>query len=213
MTRNKQDYLKIIYELGGNINPVNNKDIASALGVSPPSVSEMIKKLLEEGYLEYTPYKGIKLTDYGIKEASKIVRKHRLWEVFLINHLGYSWDEVHDEAEKLEHVTSSQLEKRLQEYLNFPKACPHGSLIPYSEEDVDSTPYRSLDTLKEGEKAVIKRVTDKKPLLKYLMHLGLAIGDEISIINLAPYNGPITLIKQDKKIIIGKEASELIYVE
>lgn len=211
MTKNKEDYLKVIYELGGSSNQVNNKDICTALGVSAPSVSEMIKKLLEEGYVEYTPYKGIKLTQYGTEEAVKIIRRHRLWEVFLVEHLGYNWDEVHEDAERLEHVTSSRFEERLEKYLNFPKTCPHGS--PISSNDICFNSYRALDSLAVGESTIVRRVIDESELLKYVGHLGLNIGDNITIVDLAPYNGPITLKKKEKNIIIGKEAAKKIYVD
>lgn len=211
MTENKEDYLKIIYELGGAHKQVSNKDICLALGISPPSVSEMIKKLLEEGYIEYTPYKGIKLTEYAINEAIRIIRRHRLWEVFLVEHLGYSWDEVHEEAERLEHITSSTLEERLDKYLNHPKTCPHGSPIP--SKDISSKVYRTLGSLSLGERALILRIADESELLKYVVHLGLNIGDTVKIIDLAPYNGPITIQKDDKNIIIGREAANKIYVD
>ncbi|WP_032122973.1 metal-dependent transcriptional regulator [Clostridium amazonitimonense] len=211
MTRNKEDYLKVIYELGGHLTQVNNKDIANVLGVSAPSVSEMIKKLLEEGYLEYTPYRGIKLTEYGIEEAVKILRRHRLWEVFLVEHLGYSWDEVHDEAEKLEHVTSLELEKRLDKYLNYPKTCPHGG--PIMRDEIGVSKHRTLDSISVGESTTIRRVVDEKELLKYIFNLGLSIGAKITVIDLAPYNGPITLKNNGKNIIIGREAAKNIFVD
>lgn len=211
MTENKEDYLKAIYELGGSTSQVNNKDICTALGVSAPSVSEMIKKLLEEEYIEYTPYKGIVLTQYGTEEAIKILRRHRLWEVFLVDHLGYTWDEVHDEAEKLEHVTSSIFEERLEKYLSYPKTCPHGSPIPSGNIGVNN--YRTLDSLKVNESTKIRRVTDDSELLRYVTHLGLNIGDSITVEDLALYNGPITLKKEEKDIIIGREAARKIYVD
>lgn len=136
MTRNKEDYLKIIYELGGHFKKVSNKDISKALGVSAPSVSEMIKKLLEDGYVDYSTYKGISLTELGTKKAQEIRRKHLLWEVFLAEKLGYSPEDVHEEAEKLEHITSPKLERALDKYLNYPKMCPHGSPIINSNENI-----------------------------------------------------------------------------
>lgn len=129
MTGNKEDYLKIIYELGGEENLVSNKKIANALEISPSSVTEMIQKLLKEGYVEYELYKGIKLSDYGALEAKKVKRRHLLWEVFLLEKLGYKLEEVHDEAEILEHVTSDKLEKMLDKYLNYPEVCPHDTNI------------------------------------------------------------------------------------
>ncbi|MBB6632081.1 metal-dependent transcriptional regulator [Clostridium algidicarnis] len=211
MTDNKEDYLKAVYNLGGHRKQVNNKEIAKVLGVSAPSVSEMIKKLLDEGYLEYTPYKGIRLTEYGKKEAISVIRRHRLWEVLLVEHLGYSWHEVNEEAEKLEHVTNLKLEKRLDKYLNYPKACPHGS--PIFQNEIGLSKYRTLDTLDVGEETTIRRVFDERQLLQYVDSLGLNIGDEIKVVDLAPYNGPITLRKNEKDIIIGKEAANNIFVD
>ncbi|MGJ0845483.1 metal-dependent transcriptional regulator [Tissierella praeacuta] len=129
MNISKEDYLKVIYELGGENDLVSNKDIATRLDISAPSVSEMIKKLLQDGFVEYTLYQGIRLTEYGTKEAKKIRNRHLLWEFFLVEKLGYNLDEIHEEAEKLEHVTSDILEERLDRYLNYPKECPHGSKI------------------------------------------------------------------------------------
>lgn len=129
MTRNKEDYLKIIYELGGHLKKVSNKEIARELGVSAPSVSEMIRKLIQDGYVISGNYQGVILTELGLKKAQKIRRRHLLWEVFLAENLGYSPDDIHEEAEKLEHITSPKLEKALDKYLNYPKMCPHGSPI------------------------------------------------------------------------------------
>lgn len=133
MTENKEDYLKIIYELGGENEEVSNKDISEALNISPSSVSEMIKKLLNDGFVENKPYKGIKLSKSGIKRAKMVKRRHHLWEVFLVENLGYDIDEVHNEAEVLEHVTSEKLEKLLDKYLDYPKVCPHNTNIERDE--------------------------------------------------------------------------------
>lgn len=122
MTPNKEDYLKMIYELGGNNKKVSNKQLVTRLMVSAASVSEMVTKLLKEGFVEHVPYQGIQLTQAGLQKASALVRKHRLWEVFLVNYLGYAWNEVHEEAEVLEHVTSIELARRLDKYLISPKS-------------------------------------------------------------------------------------------
>lgn len=129
MTVSKENYLKIIYELGGENQEVSNKDIAEKLKISPPSVSEMIKRLEEYGYVEYQLYQGVKLTVKGLKEALRIKRVHHLWEVFLVDKLGFEIDDVHDEAEKLEHITNQKLEKALDKYLEYPKYCPHKTKI------------------------------------------------------------------------------------
>lgn len=211
MTGNKEDYLKAIYKLGGQYKIINNKDIASALSVSASSVSEMIKKLLQDGYVEYELYQGVKLTEIGTDEAIKIVRRHLLWEVFLVERLGYKWDEVDEVAELLEHITDKKLEDRLDKYLNFPKTCPHGTII--LKNDRDNSNFRPMDTLIKGEVGIIKRIEDIKEVLNYVDDLGIKIGDKIEIINLAPYNGPITFMVSNEKKLIGREAANKIYIE
>lgn len=211
MTGSKENYLKTIYKLGGQFKQISNKDISQVMNISASSVSEMIKKLLQDGFVEYELYQGIKLTESGIMEAIKVVRRHLLWEVFLVDKLGYKWDEVDKVAELLEHVTDQQLEDKLDMYLEFPKTCPHGNSILRS--DIEETEYRTIDSLKTGDIGVIRRFEDIKEVLNYVDKLGLKMGDKIEVINLAPYNGPITLKINDRDIILGKEAAKKIYVE
>ena len=209
MTGNKEDYLKIIYDLGGDKIQVSNKDIAKGLHISAPSVSEMIKKLLEDGYVEYQLYKGVKLTEYGLREARRVKRKHLLWEVYLVKKLGYEWDEVHEEAEKLEHVTSKKLEELLEKYLDYPKVCPHGSDIINSGEE--SLVYRTMENLPTNKEATIKRFTDERKLLNYASMLGLKIGDKIEIMDIG--DDKTVTIKKDREIIsIEKQYTRKIYV-
>lgn len=210
MTGNKEDYLKMIYELGGDKVQVSNKDIAKGLHISAPSVSEMIKKLLEEGYVEYELYRGVKLTEYGLKEAKRVKRKHLLWEVFLVEKLGYNWDEVHEEAEKLEHVTSEKLERLLDKYLGFPKICPHGNdIIHNGDEHLE---YKTLESLTSKEKGTIKRFIDEQDLLIYVSKLELNIGDKIDVINIDK-DGDVTIKKNNEVLSIKKEYARKIYVD
>lgn len=211
MTGNKEDYLKIIYELGGDKGEVSNKDIAKALGISAPSVSEMIKKLLKEGYVEYEAYKGIKLTEYGLKEAKRVRRRHLLWEVFLEEKLGYSWDEVHEEAEKLEHVTSEKLERLLDKYLGYPNVCPHGTDIPKEGEENKS--YKRLIDLALGEEVVLKSFFDHKEILNYVNKKELRVGDKIKVVEKDKDNKLIVIKKGNKDIFIEKEYSKKIFIE
>ncbi len=129
MNQNQEDYLKALYELGGAEGTVANKDLAKKLNISPPSVSEMLLRLHNDGFIHYEKYKGIKLSTQGIHAAEKIKRSHHLWEVFLIEKLGFHEDEVHEEAEKLEHVTSKKLQEALDRFLEYPELCPHGTKI------------------------------------------------------------------------------------
>lgn len=211
MTINREDYIKAIYELGGNLNQVSNKNIAETLKISAPSVSEMIKKLLREGFVDYELYKGVKLTEYGIKEAMKIRRRHLLWEVFLVEKLGYSWEEIDEEAEKLEHVTSEKLEERLDKYLNYPKFCPHGSAIIENENEIFN--YRSLDLLVPGEEGVVQRITDMKKSLEYANKVKLKIGDTIKVIDEDKSNKLIRFEKDGQELEIDEEIAKKIYIK
>lgn len=180
LTGNKEDYLKIIYELGGQYKKVSNKDISKALGISPPSVSEMIRKLLKEGYVKHVSYQGVVLTQLGLEEATKIRRRHLLWEVFLVEKLGYDWEDVHEEAEKLEHITSDKLEKALDSYLNNPQFCPHGS--PINKLGDQALEYTPIYDLEEGMQATIKRIKDSKEVLNLLKETNLKIGDPVELV-------------------------------
>jgi len=176
MTPNKEDYLKEIYKLGGMEEQVSNKQIAESLQIAPASVTEMLGKLKREGLIHYEPYKGSRLTDAGMRIAITLVRGHRLWEVFLMRHLGYSWSEAHEDAELLEHITPSRLTARLDQFLNYPAYCPHGSAIPHPDGQVDLTPLQPLNLLPIGQISHIRRVTEEKELLDYLQASGITIG-------------------------------------
>ncbi|EOA3441785.1 metal-dependent transcriptional regulator [Enterococcus hirae] len=213
MTPNREDYLKIILELGGDTTKVNNKHIVSSLAVSPASVSEMISKLVKEQLVEHSPYQGVQLTETGLQKASSLIRKHRLWEVFLVEHLDYSWNEVHDDAEVLEHVTSEQLADHLEDYLNHPMHCPHGGIIPKKEQVVHEERRQTLESYPVGSKVRIARVLDEKELLDYLVTIDLNIDEEYEIVDVAAYEGPITIQNQQKKIPVSFKAASTIFVD
>ena len=199
MTPNREDYLKIILELGGDTTKVNNKQIVSSLDVSAASVSEMISKLVKEELVEHSPYQGVQLTASGLQKASSLIRKHRLWEVFLVEHLDYSWNEVHDDAEVLEHVTSEH--------------CPHGGSIPKKEEVVHEERRQTLESYPVGTKVRIARVLDEKELLDYLVTIDLNINEEYEIVDIAAYEGPITIQNDRKKIPVSFKAASTIFVD
>ena len=213
MTPNREDYLKLILELGGDQKKVSNKKIVAGLSISGASVSEMINKLVKEGLVEHSPYQGVQLTAAGLEKASTLVRKHRLWEVFLVDHLGYSWNEVHDEAEVLEHVTSSQMEQRLDDYLSHPTFCPHGGMIPQEGQTVHEKSRETLVNYPEGSTIRIARVLDEKELLDYLMDLTIDIHDVYTIKEIAAYEGPITLQNDQKEVSISYKAASTIFVD
>ncbi|EME8217138.1 metal-dependent transcriptional regulator [Enterococcus faecium] len=213
MTPNREDYLKIILELGGDTTKVNNKQIVSSLDVSAASVSEMISKLVKEELVEHSPYQGVQLTASGMQKASSLIRKHRLWEVFLVEHLDYSWNEVHDDAEVLEHVTSEHLADHLENYLNHPEHCPHGGSIPKKEEVVHEERRQTLESYPVGTKVRIARVLDEKELLDYLVTIDLNINEEYEIVDIAAYEGPITIQNDKKKIPVSFKAASTIFVD
>lgn len=174
MTQSKEDYLKAIYTAGGTEERVATATIARMLSIAPASVTEMNVKLSNEGLCEYEPYKGVRLTDKGIKEVVNVIRSHELWEVFLTSHLGYTMREAHQEAERLEHATSLLLAERLDEYLNRPSTCPRGSMIPRPGGEQPTLQIERLSDLPVNTEAVIYKLTsgldgleeDKKTALK-----------------------------------------------
>lgn len=213
MTPNKEDYLKEIYKLGGMEEQVSNKQIAESLQIAPASVTEMLGKLKREGLIHYEPYKGSRLTDAGMRIAITLVRGHRLWEVFLMRHLGYSWSEAHEDAELLEHITPLRLTARLDQFLNYPAYCPHGSAIPHPDGQVDLTPLQPLNLLPIGQISHIRRVTEEKELLDYLQASGITIGSAVRIVEAGAYEGPLTLDLEGKQVQISYKAACHIYVD
>ncbi len=214
MTPNKEDYLKLIFELGGNEQKINNKQIVSGLNVSAASVSEMVGKLEKEGFVKHSPYQGVQLTESGLNKASTLVRKHRLWEVFLVEHLNYSWNAVHEEAEVLEHVSSEELTDRLAEYLEYPESCPHGGVIPPKDEPIFEKSNQTLADFPLHTKVCIERVLDEKELLDYLVTIQLHIHDVVTITEIGAYEGPISLEDQlGNTIHVSYKAAHNIFVE
>ncbi|WP_027399172.1 metal-dependent transcriptional regulator [Anaerovorax odorimutans] len=213
MTPNKEDYLKIIYKLGGFEKLVNNKKIAEALQIAPASVTEMLGKLKRENLIHYEAYKGSCLTQKGMNIAITMIRGHRLWEVFLIRHLGYSWSEAHEDAELLEHITPSRLTVRLDKFLNYPAYCPHGSAIPNPDGEIYQTPLYPLTMLPLNKTSYIRRVTEEKELLDYLQETGIAIGSLVQVTEIGAYEGPLTLNLEGKLIQISYKAACHIYVD
>src|SRR3979490_832160 len=176
-TRAQQDYLKALYQLHGDQRPVPTRDLAQRLGISSPSVSEMVTRLTAQGLVEHDRYRGQQLTREGRKVALELVRHHRLLEMFLVQVLGYSWDEVHDEAERLEHVISERMEQRIFELLGRPGRDPHGHAIPSASGKVRSSSDRPLSECHQGEKVVVQGVSDDDPRrLRELDRRGLLPG-------------------------------------
>ncbi|WP_313628919.1 metal-dependent transcriptional regulator [Enterococcus italicus] len=213
MTPNREDYLKLILELGGDQIKISNKQIVSGLNISAASVSEMITKLVKEGLVEHTPYQGVQLTLAGLTSASALIRRHRLWEVFLVEHLNYTWNEVHDDAEVLEHVTSEKLAAQLEAYLHHPAYCPHGGVIPKENEPIQEVKRSTLTSYPIGTNIRIARVLDEKELLDYLVSLDLKIHEEYTIVEVADYEGPVTIQNDTKTLAVSYKAASTIFVD
>lgn len=213
MTPNREDYLKAIYKLGGMNELVSNKLIAKELQVAPGSVTEMLGKMKKEGLIYYEAYKGSHLSQKGIQLAITLVRGHRLWEVFLMRDLGYSWSEAHEDAELLEHVTLSRLITRLDTFLNHPAYCPHGSAIPQEDGQIKDTPLQSLSELPYHVLSHIRKVSEEKELLDYLQQSGITIGSAVQIIEAEAYEGPLILNLGGRRVQISYKAACQIYVD
>ena len=204
LTRSVEDYLKAIYQLSPEGRPASTSEIASLLALSPPSVTGMVKRLSEHGLLEHVPYRGVQLTEQGRRAALRMVRRHRLIEAYLVEFLGYSWDTVHEEAERLEHAASDQLVDRMAVAIGEPKVDPHGAPIPTRDGAVDETEYTSLAELAIGVPGLVLRVADEDPaMLRYLAELSVVPGKRIIVKAREPYGGPITLAVGRQEISIG----------
>ena len=215
MTPMKEDYLKIIFELGGTKKKVSNKQIALSLDIAAGSVTEMVGKLVQEGLAKHTPYAGISLTKKGIRYAETLVRKHRIWEDFLVDKLDYALPDVHTEAEVLEHVTSERLIDSLEAYLGYPEHCPHGGTIPDKDGHYEEDGHLPLADAEDGSEVVIERFIDNHDLLVYLDDIGLKVGQAVQIVKHDPFEGPITIKVQatGQQIPVSYKAAHNIFVD
>ncbi len=211
-----QDYLKRIYELTEDGSPASTNDLARELNISAPSVTGMIQKLAAEkpALVEYQKHQGVMLTPIGKKAALEVIRHHRLLEVWLVQTLGYSWDEVHEEAERLEHVISEDFERRIAAALGHPTRDPHGELIPTADLKMpvdDSTP---LSALRPNQFATIQRVNAQDPnLLRHLVGLGLTPGIQIEVMEYSSFDNNLTVKAGQKIIVLGLNITTKIFVE
>jgi len=211
MSKSIEDYLKGIYTLKKK-KEYSNKKLAEYLNISPASVSEMIKKLVNEGYLTIEK-KKVKLTEKGSNFALDIIRKHRVWEVFLFEKLGYDKEDVHKEAEILEHVTSNKLLQKLEKFLFYPKECPHGSPIFYDLKDFDEGNVIKLSEVEEDDEIVILSVEDNIELYDYLRDLNINLKEQYIVEKKDPFDGPIYLkSKENSKKIVAFNAATMIEV-
>ena len=212
MSPNKENYLKTIFELEHDHQKISNKNIADILNVSAPSVTEMLTALTKEGLVFHTPYNEISLTDAGLARARELVRKHRIWEVFLADKLHYAMADVHQAADILEHATDDRLADRLNEFLGRPKRCPHGGIIP-GNSDIEDDSDITLGTLAPEGSATLQRVIDNHDFLKYFEDLQLRLGERLTVVKKEPFSGPFIVQTSDRATVaISENAAGYMFV-
>lgn len=213
LTQPVEDYLKAIYALEREGRAAATTDLASQLGVAPASVTGMIRRLAEQGLITHERYRGVRLTHRGRRSALRTLRRHRIIEAYLVHELGYGWDEVHEEAERLEHAASDELIDRMALAMGEPTVDPHGAPIPSREGAVEEGKYVPLASLAEGTVARIMRVSDEDAtLLRHLAELTLTPGSIVRVLEQAPFGGPIKLQTSTRAIDVGPSLAERVLV-
>jgi DtxR family Mn-dependent transcriptional regulator len=211
LTRSVEDYLKAIYRLSPQGRTASTSEIAQRLDLSPASVSGMVKRLSEQGLLEHVPYKGVQLTPEGRRAALRMLRRHRLIEAYLVAFLGYTWDTVHDEAERLEHAVSDTLVDRMAAVLGHPAVDPHGDPIPTSEGDILEPVSTPLSEVPAGCSAEVSQVDeDQSDRLRYIASVGLRPGVRLQVVDRQPFLGPITIAVDGTTHVIGHELARVV---
>jgi DtxR family Mn-dependent transcriptional regulator len=215
MTLSEEDYIKAIYHLGRGANAkVSTNAVAEEMATKPSSVTDMIKKLAEKGVVNYRPYKGVSLTEYGQRIALSLVRKHRLWEVFLLEKLGFSWDEVHDVAEQLEHIKSEKLIDQLDKHLGYPEVDPHGDPIPSKNGEFKKTIKKLLNEVPIGTSGICVGVNDSSPpFLKFLDKNNIALGDTIVVIDKEEFDESLYIKVRATDIHISNQIASNLYLK
>lgn len=211
----EENYLKAIFQLSDNGKAaVSTNDLAEAMETKAASASDMIKKLAAKDLLEHVKYRGVHITEAGKKEALKILRKHRLWEVFLVEKLYFKWDEVEEVAEQLKHIKSPLLVEKLDQFLGNPQYDPHGDPIPNAKGEYNLKPKLPLSELKVGAVATIVAVKDASPLfLQYLDKIGAHINASIKLTDRVEYDGSVQIsINGGRELFISREAAENLLV-
>lgn len=208
-----EDYLKVIYMLEESGERVTTQAIAERMSVAAPSATGMIKRLADINLIDYERYRSIELTPAGRKIALEVVRHHRLLELYLAEALGYGWDEVHDEADRLEHTISEEFEARIDRALGFPTADPHGDPIPTMSGEVPSTSVSRLSTIETGGRAVVIRVAGGDGAkLRYFSEIGLIPRADVTVVERMPFNGPLRIRIDGQEHVIGFDLATEIFV-
>ena len=215
MTLSEENYLKAIFHLAKDKNDgVPTNSIAEEMDTKASSVTDMLKKLSEKELVNYKKYQGVQLTEKGRLHALKVIRKHRLWEVFLVEKLNFSWDEVHEVAEQLEHIQSEKLVAELDVLLGFPKVDPHGDPIPDKNGHLQTTAKVLLSNLQVGDKGICVGVKNSsKEFLQYLDKLSIALGNEIEVLSKEPFDHSIQILLHGQSINLSAMAAGNLYIK
>ncbi len=211
----EENYLKALYKLGGKSSDVQTNALAEELNTKASSVTDMMKKLAEKKLVNYEPYKGVSLSKEGFKVAIYIVRKHRLWEVFLVEKLAFKWDEVHEIAEQLEHIQSSELIEKLDNFLDYPKFDPHGDPIPDKDGKIFQHLEITLSQLEKNEKGIVVGVKEhSKAYLNYLDNLNLVLGTEVFIEDKVEFDSSMKVKINNREVVtISNQATKNLYIK
>jgi len=210
----EENYIKAIYHLQDGDALVSTNDIAGRMNTKASSVTDMLKKLADKQLAEYVPYKGTKLTSAGIDCAMQIIRKHRLWEVFLVEKLNFNWDEVHEVAEQLEHIQSRKLINQLDELLDYPKYDPHGDPIPDAHGNYEPPKHTQLSQLNPSDAGVLAGVLDTSTrFLQYLDKHKIELGTQISILEKEEFDGSFLIQTNQKTLPISKTIADQLYLK
>lgn len=208
-----REYLAEIFRLQQDSPTVSTTALAGRLNVSAPAVPRMLKRLKSAGYVKHIPYQGVELTERGRTEALKEIRRHRILEVFLVNIMGFGWDEVHEHAEELSKGLTDPISKRMAEMAQFPTRCPHGEPIPDESGQIAALDDICIINLGVGYKGFVSRVrTDDPEKLKYFASLGLIPGAPFEIVGRAPFNGPMRLMINQEEVVLGMNLTEALWV-
>ncbi|WBU87873.1 metal-dependent transcriptional regulator [Cellulophaga omnivescoria] len=215
MTHSEENYLKAIFHIGkGGVNDISTNAIAEQMETKPSSVTDMIKKLSEKNLVNYKKYKGVSLTDAGKSTALSIIRKHRLWEVFLVEKLDFSWDEVHEVAEQLEHIKSEKLIDKLDKLLDFPKYDPHGDPIPDKNGNFKVIDKKLLSELSVNDKGICVGVKDSSSqFLKFLDKNKIALGDVIEVTDKEDFDGSFQLKINANSFNVSNQIASNLFVQ
>jgi DtxR family transcriptional regulator, Mn-dependent transcriptional regulator len=211
LTRSVEDYLKAIYQLSPEGRAASTSEIAHLLALSAPSVTGMVKRLSEHGLLEHVPYRGVQLTEEGRRAALRMVRRHRLIEAYLVEFLGYTWDTVHAEAERLEHAVSDPMIERMAAALGNPTVDPHGDPIPAADGSIQELSCTALTDIPVGQTVEIHRVHESQPdRLRYMASLGLKPGAQVRVVDRQPFDDLVTIEVEGIQHVIGRELGHVL---